>query len=63
MGQNLVGEFITKEYKDAVSTVLDKALQGEETAWVHTDNFMQIIVLLYFHLTKYINIKATLSSL
>jgi hypothetical protein len=32
MGQNLVGEFITKEYKDAVSTVLDKALQGEETA-------------------------------
>ncbi|KAL7532463.1 LOW QUALITY PROTEIN: hypothetical protein ACHAXR_004642, partial [Thalassiosira sp. AJA248-18] len=32
MGQNLVGEFITTEYKEAVSTVLDKALKGEETA-------------------------------
>jgi len=32
MGQNLVGEFITNEYKAAVSTVLDKALKGEETA-------------------------------
>jgi PAS domain S-box-containing protein len=32
MGQNLVGEFITKEYKYAVSTVLEKALRGEETA-------------------------------
>ena len=32
MGQNLVAEFITKEYKEAVSTVLDKALKGEETA-------------------------------
>ena len=32
MGQNLVGEFITKEYRAAVSAVLDKALKGEETA-------------------------------
>lgn len=32
MGQNLVAEFITKEYQDAVSAVLDKALHGEETA-------------------------------
>ena len=32
MGQNLVGEFITKEYRTAVSAVLDKALKGEETA-------------------------------
>ena len=32
MGQNLVEEFITKEYQEAVSTVLDKALKGEETA-------------------------------
>jgi PAS domain S-box-containing protein len=32
MGQNLVGEFITKEYEVAVSTVLEKALRGEETA-------------------------------
>jgi len=32
MGQNLVSEFITKEYKDAVSAVLDKALKGQETA-------------------------------
>lgn len=32
MGQNLVEEFITREYKEAVSTVLDKALKGEETA-------------------------------
>lgn len=32
MGQNLVEEFITKEYKHAVSTVLEKALKGEETA-------------------------------
>jgi PAS domain S-box-containing protein len=31
-GENLVEEFITKEYKDAVRTVLDKALRGEETA-------------------------------
>lgn len=31
MGQNLVEEFITKEYKYAVSTVLEKALRGEET--------------------------------
>ncbi len=28
----MVSEFITKEYKDAVSAVLDKALKGEETA-------------------------------
>jgi PAS domain S-box-containing protein len=32
MGQNLVEEFITKEYKYAVSTMLEKALKGEETA-------------------------------
>jgi PAS domain S-box-containing protein len=32
MGWNLVEEFITKEYKYAVSTVLGKALKGEETA-------------------------------
>ncbi len=32
MGQNLVEEFITKEYKYAVSTVLEKALKGEKTA-------------------------------
>ena len=30
--QNLVQEFITNEYKAAVSTVLKLALQGEETA-------------------------------
>ena len=32
MGKNLVGEFITKEYRAAVSSVLDKALRGKETA-------------------------------
>ncbi len=32
MGQNLVDEFIAKEYKYAVSTVLEKALKEEETA-------------------------------
>jgi PAS domain S-box-containing protein len=32
MGQNLMEEFITKEYKYAVSTVPEKALKGEETA-------------------------------
>ncbi len=32
MGQNLVEDFITKEYKYDVSTVLEKALKGEETA-------------------------------
>jgi PAS domain S-box-containing protein len=32
VGQNLVGEFIRKEYKYAVSTMLEKALKGEETA-------------------------------
>jgi hypothetical protein len=30
--QNLVQEFITKEYRAAVSSVLDKALKGKETA-------------------------------
>eukprot|EP00956_Cyclotella_meneghiniana_P011801 scaffold16582_cov75-Cyclotella_meneghiniana.AAC.5 len=32
MGHNLVEEFITKEYKEAVSSVLEKALKGEETS-------------------------------
>jgi len=32
MGKNLVQEFITDEFKTAVQTVLDQALQGEETA-------------------------------
>lgn len=32
MGKNLVQEFITKEYRAAVSAVLDKALKGQETA-------------------------------
>ena len=32
MGQNLVEKFITKEYKEAVRSVLDKALKGEETS-------------------------------
>ena len=32
MGKNLVEEFITKEYRAAVSSVLDKALRGKETA-------------------------------
>ena len=32
MGKNLVQEFITKEYRAAVSSVLDKALKGTETA-------------------------------
>ena len=32
MGKNLVQEFITKEYRAAVSSVLDKALKGKETA-------------------------------
>lgn len=32
MGKNLVQEFITKEYRAAVSAVLDKALRGKETA-------------------------------
>ena len=32
MGKNLVEEFITKEYRAAVSSVLDKALKGTETA-------------------------------
>ncbi len=31
MGQNLVEECITKAYKYAVSTMLEKALKGEET--------------------------------
>ena len=30
--QNLVQEFITKEYRAAVKAVLDKALRGKETA-------------------------------
>jgi hypothetical protein len=30
MVQNLVEEFISKEYKYAMSTVLEKALKGEE---------------------------------
>jgi PAS domain S-box-containing protein len=32
MGRNLVEEFITPEYREAVKQVLDKALQGIETA-------------------------------
>jgi len=32
MGKNLVQGFITKEYRDAVSAVLDKAMGGKETA-------------------------------
>ncbi|TYZ67240.1 hypothetical protein PybrP1_000099, partial [[Pythium] brassicae (nom. inval.)] len=32
MGENLVGKFITKDYKEAVGSVLGKALQGVETA-------------------------------
>lgn len=32
MGKNLVQEFITKEYRAAVQSVLDAALHGEETA-------------------------------
>ena len=32
MGKNLVREFITDDFKTAVQSVLDKALQGEETA-------------------------------
>jgi len=32
LGRNLVEEFITEEYKTAVKEVLDKALQGKETA-------------------------------
>jgi PAS domain S-box-containing protein len=32
MGKDLVAEFITDDYKDSVKKVLDKALQGEETA-------------------------------
>lgn len=43
MGQNLVEEFITQEYKEAVSSVLDKALKGEETA-----NFGKHISHFYF---------------
>lgn len=31
-GHNLVSEFITNEYKGAVSAVLNKALKGQETA-------------------------------
>ena len=31
-GKNLVQEFITKEYRSAVKSVLDQALRGEETA-------------------------------
>ena len=32
MGKNLVEEFITREYRAAVKTVLDQALRGKETA-------------------------------
>ncbi|MDM8521726.1 PAS domain S-box protein [Anaerolineales bacterium HSG6] len=32
MGHDLVQEFITKEYREAVKLVLDNALQGEQTA-------------------------------
>jgi PAS domain S-box-containing protein len=32
MGRDLVVDFIASEYKNSVSTVLDKALEGEETA-------------------------------
>ncbi|KAL7523342.1 hypothetical protein ACHAWF_000484 [Thalassiosira exigua] len=32
MGKNLVKEFITEEFRDAVQAVLDQALHGEETA-------------------------------
>jgi PAS domain S-box-containing protein len=32
MGKNLVREFITDDFKTAVQSVLDKSLQGEETA-------------------------------
>ena len=32
IGKNLVQEFITKEYKSAVKSVLDKAMRGKETA-------------------------------
>ncbi|TYZ56931.1 hypothetical protein PybrP1_003184 [[Pythium] brassicae (nom. inval.)] len=32
MGENLVDKFITKDYKEAVRTVLEKALEGVETA-------------------------------
>ncbi|KAJ0409112.1 hypothetical protein P43SY_002246 [Pythium insidiosum] len=32
MGENLVEKFITKDYKDAVGSVLSKALSGNETA-------------------------------
>ena len=32
MGHRLVEEFITKDYQASVQTVLDKALDGEETA-------------------------------
>ncbi|KAK3273789.1 hypothetical protein CYMTET_17988 [Cymbomonas tetramitiformis] len=32
MGRNLVGDFITSEYKSAVRHVLDNALRGQETA-------------------------------
>ena len=32
MGQHLVEEFITQDYKTAVQAVLDQALRGEETA-------------------------------
>ena len=31
MGHSLVQEFITDDFKTAVQTVLDKALQGAET--------------------------------
>jgi PAS domain S-box-containing protein len=32
MGKNLVKEFITKDYQGSVGTVIDRALQGDETA-------------------------------
>jgi PAS domain S-box-containing protein len=32
MGEDLVGQFITDDYKTSVKEVLDKALEGEETA-------------------------------
>ena len=39
-GKNLVEEFITKEYCAAVSAVLDKALQGKETANVSLEHIL-----------------------
>ncbi len=32
LGKNFVQEFITKEYRESVRTVLDKAMAGTETA-------------------------------